>query len=356
MSNSNAGLSQILKDAMPLIGRIGAVAGGMVGLLNVFEKFSGDLIIAVEGLLLLTAVITSALVFVSKNVRVVEGARVQSPAYPRAHRIVASAVLAVSSILLLLFVNRVGAELLNRGAQPPAQAGAPTPIAQITGERRALTVTAAARTLTILPKAGSPAATSRPTGIPTFTFTPGPPTVTPTVNVNTATDVNLLLRLGQETLTAKVYDRAVTIFNRVLQIEATNPQAHLGAGIGYFFLNNHNSAFNSLQNALRLNPAFSEAHAYLGFIYDYRQDYVKARLEYEQYLKTAAQNAPLRVDVTERSRALSARAAPPTLTPLISATPTATLTGAPPTSTNTPGATPSVTITIPASVTPTRTP
>lgn len=361
---SNAGLGQIFKDALPIVGRVGAVAGGMVGILNVFEKFSGQLVTAIEGLLLLTAVITSALVVTTKTTKVVEEKTIKVPNYPKRHRVVAGGVLAISSVLLLLFVIRIGMDLLNSTPERQQQniAARATQLskqqpAQSTADRlRQLTGTISPGAQTNIARTPPPTFTFAPTVLPSLTFTPAPPTVTPTPNVAQLTDINTLNRLGQEALNNKTYDRAVFIFNRALQVEATNAQAQYGLGVGYFYLNNYNAAFNPLSTALRLNPDFREAHAYLGFIYDYRQDYVKARVEYEEYIRIAPQNAPLRNDVNERLKVISGRGSPPTLTPYSTATSsptltptekitptlsTPTITGAPPTSTSTPAITPS---------------
>ena len=85
-----------------------------------------------------------------------------------------------------------------------------------------------------------------------------------------------------------------------------------------------NAAYNPLRTALQLNPNLVEAHAYLGFVYDYRSDFVRARAEYEEFLRVAPHEHDLRDDVTERLKKLSGNGPYPTLTPLtfVSLTPT----------------------------------
>jgi hypothetical protein len=93
------------------------------------------------------------------------------------------------------------------------------------------------------------------------------------------------------------------------------------------------------------------AHAYLGFVYDYRSGFVRARAEYEEFLRIAPREHDLRDDVSERLKTLSGKPSFPSLTPQMNLSPTATPTIIPPTLT--PAITATKPVTTPVSATPT---
>ncbi|MEP7198558.1 MAG: tetratricopeptide repeat protein [Chloroflexota bacterium] len=277
------GLSTLIKSVAPLVGRVSAAVGGVLGLLAALKQVSGEVVTAIEGVLLVAAIVASAVVVWGRHTQTVEGNPVTLPLYPRRHRRIALGVLTVACVLTVLFVARIGADYL-RGEDSGRQAGVgrltPRPQQQVT---RAV----------------------NPTVPPATTATA---TATGTPNVNLTTDVVALNRFGFEAIASKNYTQALGIFNRALQIQATNGRAQLGLGEAYYFLAQYAAAIQPLQNAPKLDPNLVEAHAYLGFVHEARQDFVRARIEYEEFIRVgvAPSYTELRSQVTDALKRISA--------------------------------------------------
>jgi hypothetical protein len=321
-------LSHLAKTALPIIGRVGTVAGGLVSLLIALNTISSDLVIVVGGVLLVVAIVTSAIVVFHSTTRVVEEQSVKSFTYSQRARTIATIVMVAAGILLGVFGVGV---TLNKLAEANRQAGRgpvnkSALLTQTPNPKLGTTIAMATQVRsTSIPT--NPPATPTPTATFTATPTPGTPTRTPTftpVAVEQMTDVTQLNKLGSEALKAINLARAYALFSRALQIDATNAQSQLGLGITYFYLNNHQPAITPLTTALKLDPKLVDAHAYLGFIYDYRLDFVRARAEYDEFLRIAPKDNPLRDDVEQRNKLQSRSQPPPTLTPFMTPTSTPT--------------------------------
>ena len=325
-NETSASLGHLTKTALPVIGRVGTVTGGIVSLLAVLDAVSNDLVIIVGGLLLVVAVTTSAVVVFHSTTRVVEEQKIKNYTYPKRARTIATIVMVVAGFLLTVggigvALSRIGMFNRQAGRGPVNKAAVLT----LTPNPKLGTVSAVAPTI----RSTSIPTNPPPTAVATSTFTPvpGTPTRTPTptaLAVDQMTDIAQLNKLGFDTLKAMNLSRALQIFNRALQIEATNAQAQLGLGITYFYQNNHQSAITPLSTALKLDTKLVDAHAYLGFIYDYRLDFVRAKAEYDEFLRIAPKENSLRNEVDQRNKLLGGKAPPPTLTPF--ATPSATVT------------------------------
>jgi hypothetical protein len=313
MSNLSpeTGLTHLSKTALPLIGRIGSIAGGIVSLLAVFETLSGEISATLFGFAFVATFVVSAIIVFHQTTRLVEQIPTRVYSYSQKVRTVAAIVMTLAAFFLIGFSIRYSANLFRSAVRdrPGVSARAtsrPSP-APLTPER--------------VSKA------SPPTNAPSGTWTPVSPSPTLTVTpfpIDQMTDLTFLLKSGNDALAAKNYAPAVAYFSRALQIDATNARAQLGLGQAHYFLNNVNAAFSPLRTALQLNPALFEAHAYLGFVYDYRADFPRARAEYEEFLRVAPRDHDLRDDVSERLRKVSGSLAIQTLTPqpTLTATPT----------------------------------
>ncbi len=322
MANStpDPGFSHLSKTALPLLGRIGTIAGGIVSLLAVFEAISGEIVTTVFVFGMVAVFVVTAIVVFHQTPQVVDEKPVRLYSYPQRARIVSALAMTLAGFFLLGFTIRFSANLIKPLQTRFGVAARPT--------QRALGTLPPDRPAK--PNASStlvPTLTAAPTATPTWT--PPPPSRTLTVTpfpIDVMTDVNVLLKLGNDAHNAKNYARAVSYFARALQIDATNALAQYGLGRAHFFLNNVNAAYSPLRTALQLDPKLVDAHAYLGFVYDYRSDFVRARAEYEEFLRIAPRDHDLRDDVMDRLKKLAGNPPYPTLTPqVITVTPTATI-------------------------------
>ena len=334
-NETSASLGHLTKTALPVIGRVGTVTGGIVSLLAVLDAVSDDLVIIGGGVLLIAAVVTSAITVFHSTTRVVEENKVKTYTYPKRARTIATIIMVVAGVLLTIggvsvALSRIGMFNRQAGRAPVAKTSlVPPQNSKQTGDVKQGTLVAQGTPIrsTIIPTNPPPTFTPSPINTPTITPPPGTPTRTPTftpVAIDQMSDVSQLNKLGADAIKAMNLVRAQAAFNRALQIEATNAQSQLGLGITYFYLNNHQPAITPLSTALKLDTKLVEAHAYLGFIYDYRQDYVRAKAEYDEFLRIAPKDSPLRDNVDQRNKLIAGKSPAPTLTPF--ATPTVTVT------------------------------
>jgi hypothetical protein len=243
--------------------------------------------------------------------RVVDAKPTRAYSYSQQTRTIAAIVMTLAAFFLIGFAIRHSANIFRTLSRDRANAPARAPVRPLTS-------------LTPDRKSGTPTNASALASAATSTLAPSPTlTVTP-FPIDQMTDLTFLLKSGNDALAAKNYSPAVAYFSRALQIDATNARAQLGLGQAHYFLNNVNAAFSPLRTALQLNPALFEAHAYLGFVYDYRADFPRARAEYEEFLRVAPRDHDLRDDVSERLKKVSGSANFPTLTPQPTVTPTST--------------------------------
>ncbi len=305
------GIGQLLKSATPLIGRVGAVASGIIGLLVALEKVSGQLITTVEGFLLVVAVVASGVVVWGHSTQVVAGRSASVPFYSRRQRMIAAIVLAAASVLMVLFMIRLGGDFLLTQGRDVLGGGRPAPrppqatrqVARETG--RAASPAPPIQTMT--PAAAFATAAPQPTV--TSVLTPGG---------GLLDDLGVLNRAGFDALATKDYTEALTLFQRVLQVDATNAQGQLGLGTAYYYLGRYRPAVIPLQAALQLDSTLVDAHAYLGLSYEQLGDNVRAMAEYEEYLRVAPKDAAMRptiVDALKRVSALTIPASTPVPTP-----------------------------------------
>lgn len=284
---SYAGLRELVKQAIPVVSQVGAVTGGLVSLLAALEKVSGELTMALAGFMLVAAIASSAVVIWGRATRTTGKISVAVPMFSQSHRRTAAVVMAVSIVLLLLFLVQIGVALSRPSGQgrfainPSTTGGAP----------RAGRATPTPTIMTTLASPSAPPAPS-PAANPTTTPVAPSPVVRP----------EALVTQGFAALSANDFSQALALFERALQADATSARAQLGLGEAYYYLANYRAAIPPLRLALQLNPALDEAHAYLGFAYDDTQDTVRARAEYEEYLRVAPADSPLRSQVQERFR------------------------------------------------------
>jgi tetratricopeptide (TPR) repeat protein len=259
------GIAYLIRSVTPVIGRVGAVASGIIGLLIALEKVSGEIITALGGFLLVVTIVASAVVVWGRQTRDVGGTPRSLPLYPKRHRRIALAVLLVTALLTVLFTVRVSGDYL-RSEQAARQA--------------------AAVDVTPLPTvAVAPPATALP-GSPTSVF-------------GRVGDVKSLNQTGFDALATRNYTIAISAFFRALEVDATSAQSQLGLGESYYYTAQYTMAVLPLRTALQLNSTLNDAHAYLGLVYEQRGDLVRARVELEEYLRISPKDAPLRAVVTD---------------------------------------------------------
>lgn len=292
--DSISGLSHLTKTALPIIGRVGTVVGGIVSLLVVLEQVSGQIIIAIAGFILVAATVTSAVVAFHRRTKIIDAKPMPVYSYPLRARRIAAGVMSIAGLILLIFVIQVGPNLFTPRPTPRSSQQVTSLTRAAEKIERAATMVTGLTALPTLPKS-TPAAAPLP--------------------IEQLTDVALLIQLGNDAIDQKRYGQAVGIFNRAIQVEATNAQAQFGLGQAYFYLSNYAAAQEPFQNALRLNVNLHDAHAFLGWVYDYRQDKAKAIAEYDAFLKAAPRDDPYRPDIADRQKQLTSGTAVPTLTP-----------------------------------------
>jgi hypothetical protein len=306
------GLGHLLANALPLIGRVGAAVGGILGMLAALRAFTNEIATAVEGLVLVSAAVASAIVVWSRSIRNVEDTRVSVPIYSRRNRAVAGVALGVSALLLVALTFRVIANFVNQDISTRATIS-PTSVPLVAA---AISPTLERpRTSGPNPTAGSSLQLASRTPVPSITPTP-PPSFT-SIPLTQLTDVQLLNKLGAEALAGKNYRTALGFFSRSLQVDATNPLSQLGFGETHFFLGNESAAQTALRMALQLDPKQVDAHAYLAYLYDQQQDYARARAEYDEFSRNAAKENPLLAAARDRLNQLTNRNPIPSATPLI---------------------------------------
>jgi hypothetical protein len=249
------------------------------------------------------AIVSSGIVIWGRTTRGSGKDLLTAPLFSKAHRRTAAIALSVSVVLLILFLVQVGVALsrpsgLGRFAINPSTPGSGARAARATST----------------PAAAPPAAGASASSVP-------PPAVTPTglpAAPSPVVEAATLVSQGFAALSTQNYAQALSLFDRALQSDATNARAQLGLGETYYYLANYRAAVPPLRLALELNPDLNEAHAYLGFAYDDTQDSVRARAEYEEYLRVAPSDFPLRAQVETRLQAN--RAPSPTAGPTLRST------------------------------------
>ncbi len=123
------GIVQIFKNAIPLISRVGVLAGGIVTLLSVLGRVSGTIVTALEGFLLLATVITSGMVAFGRTQKVIEGKTKIIPLYPPRQRRIAMIFFILAGVFASYFFIRIGPEMLARLSGTAETIGTPTAIA-----------------------------------------------------------------------------------------------------------------------------------------------------------------------------------------------------------------------------------
>jgi tetratricopeptide (TPR) repeat protein len=280
------GLSHLIKVALPRVGQVGAVASGIIGLMVALQKLSGEIVTAVEGIVLLTALVATATVIWGYSNKSVAGKSIRLPLYNQRTRYIAGVVLALLAVLTVLLTVRVTNEFLasqsiDQTATGPR--GTPRPGVQLTRQSERSTLT--------------------PGALATASGTPLP-------DLRQINDVRALNSLGFQAVASADITRALTIFTRALQVDATSPMAQLGYGEALYFAGRYPEAMNALKTALQLNANLSDAHAYLGLVYAGQKDAVRARAEFDEFLRVAPTDSDLRGPVTTAIKQL------PNVTPI----------------------------------------
>ncbi len=280
------GISQLLKVALPRVGQVGAVASGLIGLLVALEKLSGEIVTALEGIVLLMAIVASATVIWGHSSKTVDGHSVSLPLYSRRTRRAAVVVLAVLGVLTLFFAAQVAnAFLHDQTSDQAVAAGRATPRPGLQQTRTAERATQGANVV------GTPSGTALP-------------------DVRQVNDIRTLTTMGFQAIASKEIMRALVIFSRALQVDATSSLAQLGYGESLYFDAQYANAITPLKTALQLNANLSDAHAYLGFAYAATKDSVRARAEFDEFLRVAQNDSDLRPLVNVASKQL------PNVTPI----------------------------------------
>jgi hypothetical protein len=216
-STSDTGLTHLGKTALPLIGRIGTVAGGIVSLLAIFETISGEIVTTVFAFSVVAVFVVTAIVVFYQTTQVVDEKPIRVYSYSQRARTFSAIVMTLAAFFLLGLMIHFGANLIKPLQRDNWSVFArPTPRVSLspTPDRFAKPGVLP----TIIP-------TALPTATSTATFSPALPTRTLTVTpfpIEQMTDVNTLVKLGNDANTAKNYLLAVNYFARALQIDATD--------------------------------------------------------------------------------------------------------------------------------------
>ncbi len=80
------------------------------------------------------------------------------------------------------------------------------------------------------------------------------------------------------------YEKAITCFERMLEIDPENYRAHYNLGITYFNLGNIEKALDSYNKSLKINPDYKYCYYNIGYLYENVGELEKAMDNYEKAL------------------------------------------------------------------------
>ncbi|HEV2946145.1 MAG TPA: tetratricopeptide repeat protein [Gemmataceae bacterium] len=106
-----------------------------------------------------------------------------------------------------------------------------------------------------------------------------------------ADDVADNIEKGTQALHAEDYDKAIDLFNQVLQVDPTNVYALVCRGIAHCQKKDPDRALADLSAALQLDPNDFFAYANRGNAYYQKGDFDKAVEDYNQAIAIDPQNA-----------------------------------------------------------------
>jgi tetratricopeptide (TPR) repeat protein len=128
-----------------------------------------------------------------------------------------------------------------------------------------------------LPVPGSPGAGASPVGPPTLGLEPGKP-VPPAILAG-------MLQAARQSLSAGRYSEAIAAYQAVLKRDARNVDAMTHLGLIVAIGGHADSAIETFDKALRIDPKYAPAHLYRGqVLYEQKQDYAGAVKSWERYL------------------------------------------------------------------------
>ncbi|MFY9309511.1 MAG: tetratricopeptide repeat protein [Bacteroidia bacterium] len=81
------------------------------------------------------------------------------------------------------------------------------------------------------------------------------------------------------------YDKALSDFNRTIQLEDTYPDAHYNRGVVYFTIKQYDKALEDYNTALQQTPKFAKAYNNRGNIYHLQGKYAQAIADYNAALE-----------------------------------------------------------------------
>ena len=114
MANStpDTGLTHLGKTALPLIGRISTIAGGIVSLLAVFETISGEIMTTISAFIVVAVFVATAIVVFHQTTQVVDEKPIRVYSYSQRARVVSAIAMTIAAFFLVSFTIRFGANMM----------------------------------------------------------------------------------------------------------------------------------------------------------------------------------------------------------------------------------------------------
>jgi len=81
------------------------------------------------------------------------------------------------------------------------------------------------------------------------------------------------------------YQKSISIFQRIIDIDPENYRAHYNLGIAYYNLNLFEEALNSYKMAILINPDYKHSYYNIGLLHEATENFEKAVKAYEKALE-----------------------------------------------------------------------
>ena len=81
------------------------------------------------------------------------------------------------------------------------------------------------------------------------------------------------------------YQKSISIFKRIIDLDSENYRAHYNLGIAYFNLNRFEEALNSYEMAISINPDYKHGYYNIGLLHEATENLEKAAKSYEKALE-----------------------------------------------------------------------
>jgi len=96
---------------------------------------------------------------------------------------------------------------------------------------------------------------------------------------------------GTSHYNAKEYQKALTDYDRAIQLDPQDADAYYNRGLVYYNLKEYQKAIADYDRALQLNPQHVGAYYNRGLVYDDLKEYQKAISDYDRVIQLAPQDA-----------------------------------------------------------------